>query len=190
MEIFCWRYRVEYFIEHISRKVINELRELINADFYGIDHSMVDIHPLTNSYYFYHHLGMSYRKGNKSGYVNITIQHIESIDKMLGYKLDVIIQNKLLDESLYEYGLLTKPPVTLYFGNPLRITKIEIYHFSKFDDEAAINYDALVLFYSKEDYILAFKCPGDYSERIEFKIIKRQDLDKMTEGLDIRVVIE
>lgn len=181
---------MEYFIEHISRKGINELRQIINADFYCIDQSMADIYPLTESYYFYGYLGMAYRRGNKSGYVNITIQHIESNDKMLGYKLDIIIQNKLLDASLYKYGLLTKPPVTLYFGNPLRIIKIEIYHFSKFDDAAAINYDALILFYSKDDYILSVKCPDDYSERILFKIIKAEDLEKMVEGLDIRVIIE
>lgn len=181
---------MEYFIEHISRNVIKELRDLINAEFYGIDSSMVDIHPLKDTYYFHDYLGMSYKKANKSGFVNFTIQHVESIDRMLGYKLDVIIQNRLLDTSLYEYGLLTKPPVTLYYGYGLKITKIEIYNFSMFDEEAAINYDSLILFYSKEDYILAVNCPDHFSERIEFKIIKREDLDKITEGLDIRVVIE
>lgn len=121
------------------------------------------------------------------GFINIINDCIETIDRNLGYKLDVLLADQPLG-LIYEYGGLTNPPVSVYYGRRT-LTKVEIYNFHKMNNDEDINYDAAIHFYTNDGFVLVVSTPNDYSQRVELNIRRVDQLVKAIDTLNLRVVI-
>jgi len=179
---------MEIFKEQIDEKTIEGLQHLIHANFFCICSPQVEIDPINNQYWFFDGVSLFYEKDSKRGFINIKNDCIETIDRNLGYKLEVLLANQPMG-LIYEYGGLTNPPVSVDYGRRT-LTKVEIYNFHKIGDDEDINYDAAIYFYTNDGYVLVVSTPNDYSQRVELKIRRFDQLVKEIDTLNLRVVIE
>lgn len=179
---------MEIFKELINEKTIEGLKHLINANIIGVFSPNVEIDPINNQYRFFDGISLLYEKEDQRGFVNIINDCIETIDRTLGYKFEVLLKDKPLGIK-YDYYGVTNPPVAIYYGRR-KLTKVKIYSFHRIDNDEEVNYDASVHFYTNDGNVLVVSTPNDYSQRVTLKIRSFDQLVKEVDDLNLRVVIE
>lgn len=181
---------MEIFKEHISEKTFEELKRLINAEFFRVYSPEISINTTTNQYSFWQGFSWSYEIDNKRAFIVVLNNCIETVDRTLGYKLEVLLEDKPLG-IVYKYNGVSNPPVSLYPGRQ-KLKKIEIYNYHKIDKDKneEINYDALISFYFNDGSVFVVSTPNDYSQTVILKICSVEQLCKEVKGLNLRVVVE